>query len=133
MSAGHQARKHYCCRHGKQPRDKRGRTAAPLLIRLPGVLRNRAYLAQQAQDPTIITLTLLVANSFVAFFTDRALQGSQATAATAAEEARRARSDVEATQALLEAALAEQRASAQEKAAAEALLRTEQAKGGSLE
>lgn len=54
---------------------------------------------------------------------DVPMQGHQAAAAAAAEEVQRLKTDLEATQALLEGAL-------QEKAAADALLRTEQGRGG---
>ncbi|CAN0208504.1 unnamed protein product, partial [Ectocarpus sp. 8 AP-2014] len=58
-------------------------------------------------------------------------QGSHATAAAAAaadEEVRQARAEVEAAQALLEEALKEKAVAVQEKAAGDALLRTEQGK-----
>lgn len=60
----------------------------------------------------------------------RSTQGTQAAAAKAAEEVKRARSELEATQALLEQAVQEKEAAVQEKAAGYALLRTEQGKGG---
>lgn len=57
-------------------------------------------------------------------------QANQATAAKAAAEVQRARTELEATQALLEEALQEKAAAVQEKAAGDALLRTEQGRGG---
>ncbi|CAM9852719.1 unnamed protein product [Ectocarpus sp. 12 AP-2014] len=63
-------------------------------------------------------------------------QGSHATAAAAAaadEEVRQARAELEAAQALLEEALKEKAVAVQEKAAGDALLRTEQGKRAALE